>query len=75
MFYESLRFIHIKLFYILFGLYVLIGGISLLSIFNMPIIDMIDMLTLLSFSSIIGAFLSYISMAISDRATYYKYYI
>jgi len=74
MFYGSQNFKQIKLF-LLFGLYVLLGGVSLIVIFNMPIIDMIDMLTFLSFSFIIGVFLVYVSMAFSGKAKYYSFYI
>jgi len=75
MFYGSVTDKQTKLFFSLLGLYVLLGGVSLIAIFNMPISDMIDMLTFLSFSGIIGAILSYISMAIADRAEYYNFYI
>jgi len=75
MFYRSLKSKDNRLFILLYSIYVVIGGVFLITIFNINVIDMIDMLTFLSFSSIIAVFLSYITMAISDRTKYYSFYI
>jgi len=57
---------------ILFGIYGVLGAVVLLRTFSIPIYDMIDMLTLIVFSVIIGGAFSFLTMAIIVLKRHYK---
>jgi len=58
----------------LFGVYAILGSIILLSIFSIPIYDMVDMLTLIIFSVIIGGALSFLTMIAIVIKRNYKHF-
>jgi len=58
----------------LFGVYAILGSVILLSMFSIPIYDMVDMLTLVVFSVIIGGAFSFLTMVAIVLKRNYKHF-
>jgi len=58
----------------LFGVYAILGSVILLSMFSIPIYDMVDMLTLIVFSVIIGGAFSFLTMVAIVLKRNYKHF-
>jgi len=58
----------------LFGAYAVLGSVILLSMFSIPIYDMVDMLTLVIFSVIVGGALSFLTMVVIVLKRNYKHF-
>jgi len=58
----------------LFGVYAILGSAILLNIFSIPIYDMVDMLTLMIFSVIIGGAFSFLTMVAIVLKRNYKHF-
>jgi len=58
----------------LFGVYGVLGSIILLSMFSIPIYDMVDMLTLIIFSVIVGGAFSFLTMGAIVIKRNYKHF-
>jgi len=58
----------------LFGIYGFLGAIILLSMFSIPIYDMLDMLTLIIFSVIVGGAFSFLTMVAIVIKRNYKHF-